>query len=106
MNIVGAVSRAGEQHSVLFCEHSASAQEEMLIDSFLRGLNVKVEREDIYCLALYCNRYGRIEAVVGIYYIKDGKECMIYDQPYDYLTEYVSDIFSEDISRQLKARDK
>ncbi len=101
MNIVGAVSRAGESFSVLFCEYTASIQEELLIKSFLHGLNVDVDRKSIYCLAVYCDEDGAVKNVVGIYYIKDGKECMIYDQAFDYLSEYVSDIFSEEVSKLL-----
>lgn len=102
MNIVGAVSRAGEKHSVLFCEYTGSERENLLIDAFLIGLNVDLDRKNIYCLAVYCDRTNTMREVVGIFYHKDGKECMMYDRPFDYLSEYVSEIFSEEISQLLR----
>lgn len=100
MNVVGAVSRAGERHSVLFCEYTGSKAEEMLINVFLNGLEVVLNRDSIYCLAM---RYesNDVSGVVGIYYHKNGTGCMIYDKPYEYLTDYIMENFSEELKNIL-----
>lgn len=101
MKVVGAVSRAGEKHSVLFCEYTGSRGEDDLIDSFLTGLKVAFDRKSIYCLAVRSEDETTGE-VVGIYYCKGGVECMLYDRPYEYLNGYVSEMFSEELQHILK----
>lgn len=101
MKVVGAVGRAGEKHSVLFCEYTGSRGEDGLIDSFLTGLKVTFDRKSIYCLAVRSEDEITGE-VVGIYYCKNGMECMLYDRPYEYLSNYVSELFSEELQRILK----
>lgn len=105
MNVVGAVSRAGEKHSVVFCEYTGSRREEDLINSFLNGLNVTLNRENVYCLAVRFDS-GEVDNVVGIYYHKNGVECMVYERPYEYLNDYVSEIFSEDLKELLGKQEK
>lgn len=100
MNIVGAVSRAGEKHTVLFCEFSGSEQETALLDAFLNGLNISLNRENVYCLAVY-TKEGESQRVVGVYYHKDSTECMAYERPFEYLNAYVADIFSEEMEEIL-----
>ena len=104
MNIVGAVSRAGEPHSVLFCEYTGSESENQLVGSFLEGINVALKYENIYCIAVY-SLNGEIGKAVGIYYHKDGVECMVYDRPYDYLSDYVADIFADEL-KEVLGKDK
>lgn len=100
MNIVGAVSRAGEEHSVLFCEYTGAANENLLIDDFLTGVKVSLDRNNIYCIAVRSEN-RKPNSVVGIYFHKDGVGCMVYELPYDYLTDYVNDIFSEELENVL-----
>lgn len=101
MNVVGAVSRAGEKHSVLFCEYTGSKREEDLINAFMNGLKLILDRKNIYCLAVRFD--DAINGIVGIYYHKDGKECMVYERTYEYLNDYVSEIFSEELKSLLAA---
>lgn len=101
MRVVGAVSRAGESHSVLFCEYTGAERENTLISDFLDGLKVTLNRQSIYCLAAYSEN-DTVKKIVGIYYHKNGVECMMYERAFEYLNDYVADIFSDELQEILK----
>ena len=101
MNIVGAVSRAGEKHSVLFCEYTDTERANRLIGAFLEGLNVSLDYTSIYCVAVL-SEDGGFDKVVGIYYHKGGAECMAYERPFEYLTDYVEEIFGDKLKPVLQ----
>ena len=110
MKIVGAVSRAGEPHSVLFCEYRGTEEETRFVRDFLGDLNITLNLQNIYCVAVL-SLSGGFDKVVGIYYHKDGVECMAYERPYEYLTGYVEEIFGDELKpllqqeRQMKEDD-
>lgn len=92
MTIVGALSEAGKKETVFFYEYKGTPEEEQLLDSFFNGLDVSLDRKNIYCLAALTLN-GELLRLVGIYYLKEEKACMVYEKEYEDLSVYVEDIF-------------
>lgn len=93
MTIVGALSEAGKVETVLFYEYKGSPEEEKLLDGFFDGLDVALDRKNIYCIAALTLN-GELLRLVGIYYHKEEKACMVFEKDYEDLSVYVEEIFN------------